>query len=59
VTLITRYGVGKVCYRVSLKGPLTRSVTSIQIEGHLSGHIASVQQSGHPVVWVCDPMHGK
>ncbi|KAJ6542541.1 DAHP synthetase [Mycena vulgaris] len=29
-----------------------------KIEDHLAAHIASVQQSGHPVVWVCDPMHG-
>ncbi|KAJ7473663.1 DAHP synthetase [Mycena galericulata] len=39
VTLITRYGAGK-------------------IEAHLAGHIAAVQASGHPVIWVCDPMHG-
>ncbi|KAJ7664198.1 DAHP synthetase [Mycena rosella] len=29
-----------------------------KIEEYLAGHIASVQQSGHPVVWICDPMHG-
>lgn len=40
VTLITRYGAGKV-------------------SEHLAGHIAVVQKSGHPVAWVCDPMHGK
>ncbi|KAJ7268594.1 DAHP synthetase [Mycena rebaudengoi] len=39
VTLITRYGAGK-------------------IEDHLATHIATVQQSGHPVIWICDPMHG-
>ncbi|KAJ7759778.1 DAHP synthetase [Mycena maculata] len=39
VTLITRYGAGK-------------------IEDHLAGHISTVQQSGHPVIWICDPMHG-
>ncbi|KAI0326723.1 DAHP synthetase [Cubamyces sp. BRFM 1775] len=39
VTLITRYGAGKV-------------------EDHLAGHIRAVQQSGHPVIWICDPMHG-
>jgi len=39
VTLITRYGAGK-------------------IDNHLSGHITTVQQSGHPVAWICDPMHG-
>ncbi|KDQ51195.1 hypothetical protein JAAARDRAFT_140663 [Jaapia argillacea MUCL 33604] len=39
VTLITRYGAGK-------------------IENHLPGHIQAVQKSGHPVIWICDPMHG-
>lgn len=29
-----------------------------KIEQYLSGHISSVQASGHPVVWICDPMHG-
>jgi len=29
-----------------------------KIESHLPGHIAAVQTSGHPVIWVCDPMHG-
>lgn len=40
VTLITRYGAGKV-------------------EKFLPGHITAVQKSGHPVIWICDPMHGK
>ncbi|KAJ7091703.1 DAHP synthetase [Mycena crocata] len=39
VTLITRYGAGK-------------------IDAHLAGHIAAVQQAAHPVIWICDPMHG-
>ncbi|KAI0050828.1 DAHP synthetase [Auriscalpium vulgare] len=39
VTLITRYGAGK-------------------IDNHLAGHIRAVQKSEHPVIWVCDPMHG-
>lgn len=39
VTLITRYGAGK-------------------IDDHLPTHISAVQKSGHPVIWVCDPMHG-
>ncbi|EJT98840.1 DAHP synthetase [Dacryopinax primogenitus] len=39
VTLITRYGAGKV-------------------ETHLPGHIAAIRACGHPVIWVCDPMHG-
>ncbi|GLB39483.1 putative class-II DAHP synthase family protein [Lyophyllum shimeji] len=29
-----------------------------KIQDHLPAHIASVQASGHPVVWICDPMHG-
>lgn len=28
------------------------------MEQHLAAHISAVQQSGHPVVWICDPMHG-
>ncbi|KAF7309236.1 Phospho-2-dehydro-3-deoxyheptonate aldolase [Mycena indigotica] len=39
VTLITRYGAGKV-------------------QDHLAGHIQAVQKTNHPVVWICDPMHG-
>jgi len=30
-----------------------------QVDKHLPGHIKAVQQSGHIVVWACDPMHGK
>lgn len=30
-----------------------------QVEEHLPGHIRAVQASGHPVIWICDPMHGK
>ncbi|KAG1769908.1 hypothetical protein EV702DRAFT_1189002 [Suillus placidus] len=40
VTLITRYGAGKVH------------------RDHLAGNIEAVKRSRHPVVWVCDPMHG-
>lgn len=29
-----------------------------KIEQHLPKHIAAVQGSGMPVIWVCDPMHG-
>ncbi|KAF9234161.1 DAHP synthetase [Melanogaster broomeanus] len=29
-----------------------------KIQDHLPGHIEAVKNSGHPVVWVCDPMHG-
>lgn len=30
-----------------------------KIDNHLAGHIGAVKASGHPVAWVCDPMHGK
>ncbi|KNZ75798.1 Phospho-2-dehydro-3-deoxyheptonate aldolase, partial [Termitomyces sp. J132] len=29
-----------------------------KIQDHLPLHIRSVHASGHPVAWVCDPMHG-
>ncbi|KAF4605532.1 hypothetical protein EYR40_004318 [Pleurotus pulmonarius] len=29
-----------------------------KIDDHLAGHIKTVQDSGHPVIWICDPMHG-
>ncbi|THH22508.1 hypothetical protein EUX98_g8186 [Antrodiella citrinella] len=29
-----------------------------QIDTHLASHIGAVQTSGHPVIWICDPMHG-
>jgi 3-deoxy-7-phosphoheptulonate synthase len=29
-----------------------------KIAQHLPGHIAAVRESGHVVVWQCDPMHG-
>jgi len=29
-----------------------------KIEAHLPTHIQAVQESGHVVVWQCDPMHG-
>ncbi|EKM54944.1 uncharacterized protein PHACADRAFT_93861 [Phanerochaete carnosa HHB-10118-sp] len=29
-----------------------------KVEKHLPGHITAVQRSGHPVIWICDPMHG-
>ncbi|KAJ3508996.1 hypothetical protein NLJ89_g5452 [Agrocybe chaxingu] len=29
-----------------------------KIDEHLPGHIRAVQASGHPVAWICDPMHG-
>ncbi|KAJ7586359.1 DAHP synthetase [Mycena floridula] len=32
--------------------------SATKIDEHLPGHISIVQESGHPVIWVCDPMHG-
>jgi 3-deoxy-7-phosphoheptulonate synthase len=29
-----------------------------KIQSLLGGHIEAVKQSGHPVIWQCDPMHG-
>ncbi|KAJ3561793.1 hypothetical protein NP233_g9978 [Leucocoprinus birnbaumii] len=29
-----------------------------KIDNHLAGHIGAVKASGHPVAWICDPMHG-
>ncbi|KAI9460339.1 DAHP synthetase [Russula earlei] len=29
-----------------------------KIGSHLAPHVRAVQASGHPVIWVCDPMHG-
>ncbi|KAK0184089.1 DAHP synthetase [Armillaria mellea] len=29
-----------------------------KIDAHLPGHIEAVKRSGHPIVWICDPMHG-
>ncbi|KAF9553654.1 DAHP synthetase [Agrocybe pediades] len=29
-----------------------------KIDAHLPAHIRVVQKSGHPVAWICDPMHG-
>ncbi|CAK5270565.1 unnamed protein product, partial [Mycena citricolor] len=29
-----------------------------KIENYLGNHITAVQASGHPVIWICDPMHG-
>jgi len=30
-----------------------------QIDEYLPTNIRVVQKSGHPVVWICDPIHGK
>jgi len=60
VTLITRYGASKVSICHFVVGiERLGSETVHQIEEHLRGHIEAVQKSGHPVIWVCDPMHGK
>ncbi|KIY50015.1 DAHP synthetase [Fistulina hepatica ATCC 64428] len=29
-----------------------------KVDTYLAGHISAVQKSGHPVAWICDPMHG-
>ena len=34
-------------------------IWDLQIDDHLPGHIGAVKRSGHPVAWICDPMHGK
>ncbi|KAJ7476682.1 DAHP synthetase [Mycena latifolia] len=57
VTLITRYGADEV-RSDSRAIRRTSYAARAQIEEHLAGHIAAVQQSGHPVIWICDPMHG-
>jgi 3-deoxy-7-phosphoheptulonate synthase len=57
VTLITRYGASKVSLHLSANFNVTD--WRRQIEQFLPGHITSVQASGHPVIWICDPMHGK
>ena len=58
ITLITRYGAGKVGFEPYAK---KKSITNpmVKIETHLASHIEAVKKSGHPVIWVCDPMHGK
>lgn len=57
ITLITRYGAGKVGPEQRAKKNLNSS--TVKIEKHLATHIEAVKKSGHPVIWVCDPMHGK
>jgi len=58
VTLITRYGAGKVKRRCHMQES-DLAYPSVKIEKYLASHIEAVKQSGHGVVWVCDPMHGK
>jgi 3-deoxy-7-phosphoheptulonate synthase len=57
LTLITRYGASKVGLLAKL-GSCTECM-GLQIEQYLPSHIRAVQDSGMPVVWICDPMHGK
>lgn len=58
VTLITRYGAAKVCQQGSLTvAEYLRD--HLQVEQYLPLHIAAIRESAHPVIWVCDPMHGK
>ena len=57
ITLITRYGAGKVGLKLCTKKPLTHP--TVKIEKYLASHIEAVKKSEHPVIWVCDPMHGK
>ncbi|KAG7439217.1 DAHP synthetase [Guyanagaster necrorhizus] len=33
-------------------------ITLISRDAHLPGHIEAVKRSGHPFVWICDPIHG-
>ena len=58
VTLITRYGAGKVWAKLYAKKKYL-AYPMVKIEKHLASHIEAVKKSGHPAVWVCDPMHGK
>jgi len=57
LTLITRYGAGKVSLLAELDS--YTEYLGLQIEQYLPSHIRAVQDSGMPVVWICDPMHGK
>lgn len=57
ITLITRYGAGKVGFEPHTQKIITHPI--VKIEKHLALHIEAVKKSGHPVIWVCDPMHGK
>jgi 3-deoxy-7-phosphoheptulonate synthase len=54
VELCERINPGRVPGRLSL---ITR-MGARRIEALLPPLIEAVQRSGHPVVWVCDPMHG-
>ncbi|KAK9693662.1 hypothetical protein K7432_013805 [Basidiobolus ranarum] len=40
------------------KVTLISRYSATKIDQYLPGHIKAVQESGHIVVWACDPMHG-
>ncbi|KAJ3486032.1 hypothetical protein NLI96_g4522 [Meripilus lineatus] len=44
--------------KVNGKVTLITRYGAAKIENFLRGHILEVQKSGHPVIWICDPMHG-
>ncbi|KAF9519749.1 hypothetical protein BS47DRAFT_1324460 [Hydnum rufescens UP504] len=44
--------------RQSGKVTLITRYGAAKVDQYLPAHIAAVRQSGHPVIWVCDPMHG-
>ncbi|CDO73838.1 hypothetical protein BN946_scf185015.g167 [Trametes cinnabarina] len=44
--------------RESGKVTLITRYGASKVEDHLAGHIRAVQESGHPVIWISDPMHG-
>ncbi|KAI0301683.1 DAHP synthetase [Multifurca ochricompacta] len=54
VTLLDVVNPGRDSGRITL---ITRYGAE-KIDSHLASHIKAVQASGHPVIWVCDPMHG-
>ncbi|KAH6897846.1 DAHP synthetase [Coprinopsis sp. MPI-PUGE-AT-0042] len=54
VTLLDIVNADKEPGRVTL---ITRYGAK-KVDQHLATHIEAVQKSGHPVVWICDPMHG-
>lgn len=54
VELLQTVNPGKEPGRITL---ITRYGAS-KIRDRLPGHIQAVRGSGHPVAWVCDPMHG-
>ena len=37
---------------------LSLKIWNVQVEQLLPDHIRAVQESGHPVIWISDPMHG-